>query len=142
MPDLQRVGTEGTVQTDTGAKGNAYIKAVAVLIINILEKCPLPVCYGDGKRCFLGTDQIVIPHYLSNLSILHAALDHPHGKLGRADSGKVAPWKGSSGKLHQHIVENIFQAVLVGFAKLMGIHDFWTFLCAVLWLLGLTAFFL
>ena len=95
-----------------------------MLIINILKKCPLPVCYGDGKSSFLCAYQITLPHFLCDLGIFHTTLDHPHGKLGRTDSRKIPPWKGSAGKLHQNIVQCIFQTVLVGFTKLMGIHEF------------------
>ena len=95
-----------------------------MLIINILKKCPLPVCYGDGKSSFLCAYQVTLPHFLCNLGIFHTTLDHPHGKLGRTDPRKIPPWKGSAGKLHQNIVQYIFQTVLVGFTKLMGIHEF------------------
>ena len=95
-----------------------------MLIINILKKCPLPVCYGDGKSSFLCAYQITLPHFLCDLGIFHTTLDHPHGKLGRTNSRKIPPWKGSAGKLHQNIVQCIFQTVLVGFTKLMGIPEF------------------
>ena len=95
-----------------------------MLIINILKKCPLPVCYGDGKSSFLCAYQVTLPHFLCNLGIFHTTLDHPHGKLGRTNSRKIPPWKGSAGKLHQNIVQCIFQTVLVGFTKLMGIPEF------------------
>ena len=67
-----------------------------MLIINILKKCPLPVCYGDGKSSFLCAYQVTLPHFLCNLGIFHTTLDHPHGKLGRTDSRKIPPWKGYS----------------------------------------------
>ena len=95
-----------------------------MFIINILKKCPLPVCYGNGKSSFLCAYQVTLPHFLCDLGIFHTPLDHPHGKLGRTDSRKIPPWKGSAGKLHQNIVQCIFQTVLVGFTKLMGIHEF------------------
>ena len=95
-----------------------------MFIINILKKCPLPVCYGDGKSRFFCAYQVTLPHFLCNLGIFHTTLDHPHGKLGRTNSRKIPPWKGSAGKLHQNIVQCIFQTVLVGFTKLMGIHEF------------------
>ena len=130
LPYFQRIRAERTVQADTRAEGNSDIKAVSVLIVNVLQYFSFSVCDCNGKCCFLRTHQIFLPHLLCHFRILHSGFDHSHCQLGRTDSGQVSPRKRSSCQLYQKLIQCIFNGIFVLFSQSMGI--FYSAFCVLI----------
>ena len=130
LPHFQRIGAEGTIQTDTWAKRDSNIKAVSIFIVNILQNLSFPVCNSDGKRCFLRTYQISLTHLPGCFRIFHSGFDHSHCQLGRTDSGQVSPRKRSSCQLYQKLIQCIFNGIFVLFSQSMGI--FYSAFCVLI----------
>ena len=120
-PSLQGIGTERTVQTDTWAKRDSHIKAVTVLIVNILQDIPLTVGNGNCKRCFLRAYQILFSHISGDLCILHSGLQHSHSHFHRTDACKISPGKCLSCSFGKHLIQSVFDRVFIFSADIMGI---------------------
>ena len=120
-PSLKWIGTERTVQTDTWTERNSHIKAVTVLIINIFQDVPLTVGNGNCKCCFLRAYQILFPHISGDLCIFHSRLQHTHGHFYRTDTCKITPGKRLSCSTGKHLIQGIFDGVLIFSAGIMGV---------------------
>ena len=121
LPHFQRIGAEGTIQTDTWAKRDSNIKAVSIFIVNILQNLSFPVCNSDGKRCFLRTYQISLTHLPGCFRIFHSGFDHSHCQFGRTYSCQISPWKSSARQFYQQLIQSIFDIIFILFSQSMSI---------------------
>ena len=94
LPLFQRIRAERTVKADTRAERDSDIKAVTILIINVLQDFPLSVCDRDRQCSFLGADHVAVSHFLRCFCVFHSGLNKSHCQLRRTDPGQVSPWKG------------------------------------------------